>query len=121
MVLGGITQDPNHLNIFQMPVMVLGTTEPPPANTQFVGDYGQYSVSGQSANTVASRLLVGDGSANTMSGQNANLIAARSLVGGQAQYLAAGQDAGLVSSASSSSSAEPVNNNGKNRMMLGVG
>jgi hypothetical protein len=77
MVLGAITQDPYHLNLFQMPVMVLGTTEPPPANTQFVGAYGQYLVSGQ--------------------------------------------DAGLVLSASSSSSAEPVSNNVKNRMMLGVG
>jgi hypothetical protein len=49
MVLGGVTQDPYHLNLFQMPVMVLGTTELPPANTQFVGGYGQYSVSGQNA------------------------------------------------------------------------
>jgi hypothetical protein len=96
MVLGGITQDPNHLNIFQMPVMVLGTTEAPPANTQVVGSYGEYSVSVQSANTIASRLLVGDVSVNVMSAQNANLITARSLVRDQSQYLFSGQNAGLV-------------------------
>jgi hypothetical protein len=65
-------------------------------NRELLGDYGQYSVSGQSANTIASRVLIGDVSVNAMSGQNANLIAARSLVGGQAQYLFSGQNAGLA-------------------------
>lgn len=121
MVLGGITQDPNHLNVFQMPVMVLGTTEAPPANTQLVGGYGQYSISTQAANLTSSRAVVGDGSSYTMSGQSANLVGARLLAGAQSQYLVSGQDASLVFSGTSSPGVELVNSNIKNRTMLGVG
>jgi hypothetical protein len=119
-VLGGVTVTPG-VRAYQSVIEVLGTPEVPLVHSTLTSNHGQYSISGQSAElTIASRVLVGGVSVNTISGQNANLIAARSLVGGQAQYLVVGQDAGLVSSASSSSP-EPVSNNSKNRMMLGVG